>query len=250
LNASNLASGTVPQARKWSATTVTTTGTINNLNFSNADQVLMANASAATITGLAAGVAGQRVTLISVGAGHVDLAHQNGNSTFANRLTNFARSGNTSLAAGFGAATYEYDATVAAPGWRLVSHEQGAFISHPYSAGDYTGNGSMTWTVGSDDVVTFDYFLSGRQITVLLVLANTTVGGTASTQLSVVLPGGFNGGSTFRGPFVAFIPAGMTLGRFLLSGGSASIVLTLGGTNWTLGTNNTTIEAVIVGQVS
>ena len=134
LNASNLASGTIPQGRKWSTVSVSTTGTINNLNFSNADQILMTNSSLATITGLGAGVAGQRVSIVSTGAGQVDLAHQNNGYSAANRLVNFATSDETSLAAGVGCATYEYDGT--ASRWRLIAHEQGAFISQPYSAGD------------------------------------------------------------------------------------------------------------------
>lgn len=108
--------------------TVTTTGNIDNLNFNNAAVIRMNNATLATIRGLLAGNDGQQVTIVSVGAGQVDLANQNSNSTAANRLINSISSLNTSLAPGVGFATYEYDATTAR--WRLINHTQGAAISY------------------------------------------------------------------------------------------------------------------------
>src|ERR1035437_1222491 len=70
--------------------TVTTTGNIDDLDFSNANTIRMNNASLATIRGLKAGVAGQQVTIVSVGAGEVDLAHQNTGSLAVNRFQNKA----------------------------------------------------------------------------------------------------------------------------------------------------------------
>src|SRR5258708_2466791 len=56
-------------------TTVTTTGDIDDLNFSNAVTLRMNNATLSTIRGLIAGVDGQKLLIISVGAGQVDFAH-------------------------------------------------------------------------------------------------------------------------------------------------------------------------------
>src|ERR1035437_9565563 len=114
---------------------VTTTGNIDDLDFSNANTIRMNNASLATIRGLKAGVAGQQVTIVSIGAGEVDFAHQNAGSTAANRLINTVTSGITPLAPGKGTAVYEYDGTAAR--WRLVSHTQGAAIAVTYNAGDF-----------------------------------------------------------------------------------------------------------------
>lgn len=162
----------------------TTTGNIDNLNFSGADLIRMNNASSATIRGLVAGSPGQRVTIVSIGAGDVFLAHQNTNSTAANRLINHATSGNTPLAAGSGVATYQYDDTT--DRWRLIAHEQGAWITTTYAAGDYTASAG-TWTVGAGDVTTNAYRLSGRTLTVALDIINTELSATANSRVAIPL---------------------------------------------------------------
>ena len=127
--------------------TTTSTGNIDDLDFSNASLVRMNNATDATIRGLLAGTAGQRVTIQSVGAGHVYLSHQNtGDATAANRLINFLTSADTPLAAGVGSATFEYDGTTSR--WRLIAHHQGAAIAFSTTwAGSVTnpaiGNGTL-----------------------------------------------------------------------------------------------------------
>jgi hypothetical protein len=166
-----------------------TTGNIDDLDFGNASQIRMTNATLATIRGLKAGTAGQRVTIVSVGAGQVDLAHQNAGSTAAYRLLNIATSASTSLAAGSGSATYQYDATTVR--WRLVGHTQGAFITPTYAAGDFTAVAPMTWTVDAGDVITYRYMLIGRFYHFQFTLLSTTVGGTASYELRGAIPGGF-----------------------------------------------------------
>jgi len=86
----------------FSEVTLTTTGNIDDLDFGNVSLIRMNNASLATIRGLKAGYAGQIVTIVSVGAGQVDLAHQNAGSSAGNRFINFATIGTTCLAAGVG----------------------------------------------------------------------------------------------------------------------------------------------------
>jgi hypothetical protein len=166
------------------AFTVSAVGNIDDLDFGGAAVIRMNNSSDATIRGLKAGIDGQKVTLVSIGAGHVKLSHQDtGDGTAANRLINFATSAPTPLAAGSGSAVFVYDASSSR--WRLIDHEQGAWITPAFSAGDFTGSGSMTWTVSSGDVVTMTYRLSGRTLTVVFSLDTTTVGGTASFGLLI-----------------------------------------------------------------
>ncbi len=176
--------------------TTTSTGNIDDLDFSNANLIRLNNASAATIRGLVAGTAGQTVTIASVGAGNVFLAHQSASDgTAGNRLINAVTSGSTPLAAGVGAAVYQYDGTTAR--WRLIAHEQGAVIANTYNAGDFTGSGSQTWTVQVGDVTASNYLVRGRTLYVNLAIDNASVGGTPSTQLRAVLPGGFSALSAF-----------------------------------------------------
>ena len=60
----------------------------------------------------------------------------------------------------------------------MRDHEQGAWITPTFSAGDYDGGGgAMTWTVESGDVTTCKYYLKGRTLAWALQLTGTTVGG-------------------------------------------------------------------------
>src|ERR1035437_5764017 len=96
--------GVLTPANLYTEFTVTTTGNIDDLDFSNASTIRMNNASLTTIRGLKAGVAGQQVTIVSVGTGKVDLAHANTGSGAVNRLLNYITSAATPLAPGSGTA--------------------------------------------------------------------------------------------------------------------------------------------------
>jgi len=97
---------------------ITTTGNIDDLDFEGAGLLVMNNAALATIRGLKAKYAGFRLTIIAIGAGNVELAHQNANSAAANRLINFLTASNTVMTPGT-AATYVYD--IGTGRWRLAS---------------------------------------------------------------------------------------------------------------------------------
>lgn len=173
-------SGTLSWTAVTSATVASTTSTGTQDDFAAgvtfaAGQVstLRANnATLLTLRGIAAGVDGAILRIVSIGAGQVDLAHQNAGSAAANRFINFATSANTSLAAGVGVATLIYDGTTAR--WRLVEHDQGAYITPTFAAGNFTATGGTggTWTVGS--AVTSAYYLKGRQLHVEIFLTATT----------------------------------------------------------------------------
>jgi hypothetical protein len=181
--------GRLTAASEDTATSVvTSTGNIDDLNFSNAKIIFMNNASDATIRGLVAGSDGQQVTIISKGAGNVYLAHQNTNSSANNRLINFVTSGNTPLAAGSGVAIYTYDGTTLR--WRLSYQSQGSWLTPAFNAGDFTGNGSMTITLplGAGNVAVFKYFISGKAMTVSIGLNGLTIGGTPNTLIQIAIP--------------------------------------------------------------
>jgi hypothetical protein len=188
LSASSLASGTVPQARKWSEGTTSSSGNQDDFAFQGVDVLRCANTSLLTLRGLIAGVGGQRLTIVSVGSGQVDLANQDTNSSPANRIINQV-SGTISLAAGSGRVDLVYDGV--SERWRVIHHEQGAWITPTYSAGHFTASGSMTWTVESGDVVTYRFRLDGRTMMIQFGLQTTTVGGTPSNQLRIATPWGF-----------------------------------------------------------
>jgi hypothetical protein len=174
-----------------STSTLTTTGTQTALAIPAGLgdlAIFLNNASLLTVQGISAGLDGQRLTLHSIGAGQVDLAHQNGSASAANRLVNFATSGSTSLAAGSGKAEYQYDLTAAR--WRLLAHEQGAWITRTFAGGNFTGSGTMTWTVDSGDLLRDAYYLRGRTLSYAWYVQTSTVAGTPSTNLQITIPSG------------------------------------------------------------
>jgi hypothetical protein len=223
--------------------TVTTTGNIDDLDFANASLIRMNNATLSTIRGLKAGTAGQQVTIVSIGAGNVLLAHQNAGSSASNRLINDITSASTPLAAGFGTITYRYDLTTAR--WRLIEHEQGEWISATFSAGDYTGNALLTVTVDAGDVDRNTYYVKGRIYYWGLQLTNFTTGGTANTSILVALAGGFTLTDDCQVALIVFPNGGgLEIGRAFASA-LTPMQFTLNRAaiaNWANGTNNNSIS--------
>lgn len=66
----------------------------------------------------------------------------------------------------------------------------GALVAVPFNAGDFTASGSMTWTVAAGNVTTFAYRLIDHMMRVVFFFSATSVGGTASIYLRVLIPGG------------------------------------------------------------
>lgn len=163
--------------------TTTSTGTVNDFALTAGVSLLRVNnATLLTLTGLSAGVDGQRVDLVSIGAGQVDINNQNAGSTAANRVINSV-TGTISLAAGVGRATIEYDLTTAR--WRVLQHEQGAWITPTFAAGDFTA-ATGTWTVSSGNVQRHAFILRGRTVTEYLEVAGTSVSATPTFLKSLI----------------------------------------------------------------
>lgn len=224
------------------AVTVTTTGNIDDLDFSKVGLIRMNNASDATIRGLKAGYDGQRVTIRSIGAGNVFFAHQNTNSAAANRLINFATSASTPIAAGIGIASYVYDATTAR--WCMSAHDQGNAITPTFAAGDFTAD-TGTWTVASGDVVSMLYKLVGSFMWVSFFINNTTVATSPNTlRIANGQWGGFTSKNNVRG-FGVYSDNGATavVGTLLRVGASGTQILfdKNDGTTWAAATDNTFI---------
>jgi hypothetical protein len=188
-SAAALNSGILPVARLGNGVTTpaTTTATGAQADFAPglAGDTLVRcnNATDLTISGLAGGVDGQRVTFISIGAGNVFFKHQDTGSIAANRFTNMTTSGDSPLAAGFGSVTYIYDATSTA--WRMLAHDQGARLTWTPT---YTASASMTFTTVTTTAAR--YYLRGRILIVTFDFTGT-VGGTPDVKLFATLPNGY-----------------------------------------------------------
>lgn len=173
--------------------TITTTGTQTGLPLpsGHGSLVLIANnASLLTIQGIDAGADGQRLTILSKGAGQVDLANQHASANAFNRII-CGVTGTISLAAGSGRVSLVYDATTQR--WRVSEHEQGAWITPTYASANFSGNvtGAGDWSVAAGDVTAYAYHLRGRTVTLAWWLVTTTVAN-SPTALRLAVPGGFS----------------------------------------------------------
>ena len=112
------------------------------------------------------------------------------------------------------------------------------WVDVSFSAGDFTASGSMTWTVGSGDVVTFAYRKIGKHMTVAIQLTATTVGGTPDTYLYITIPAGATAAKQVSN--IAWCQLGVGLGFFcnleVTAGGTVIRAFRVGGT-WDTGTN-------------
>ena len=155
---------------RGTAETITATGTVNDQALAATTTILRCNnASLLTITGFASGTAGRILIVQSVGAGRVDLRHQNTGSAAANRAIHFVTSGDTSLAAGSGVATYYYDGTQSR--WVLIHHTQGAAITFTPIFGGETSESGQVYTIQVGR-----YLVSGNQVHVQGRLQLSTLG--------------------------------------------------------------------------
>lgn len=149
------------------------TGTQNDFVIGTNNLIRMNNATDVTITGIVAGIPGQIVTFVSIGAGVVYFAHENAGSATTGRLRNTLTVAPTPIAPNSGKATYIYDITLGR--WRLIAHEQGTPIAYTpvwTAAGTAPslGNGTLTGT----------YIVQGRYIEIFcqLIFGTTTTSGT------------------------------------------------------------------------
>jgi hypothetical protein len=205
-----------------SVTTITTTATGNQDNFApgsftNLNVLRCGNASILNIRGLAGGSDGMLLWIVSTGSGQVDLSNDNVNSTAATRMLNGVTA-TISLAPGSGRALLEYDATTQR--WRVLQHEQGAWITPAYIGTDYFGVGP-TWTVDSGDVTAAAFCLCGRRLSFMLTIDASSISGTG-IEVVAKIPGGFNAAKSLRG-VLQHNDTGQAAGYFQIDAGTNTI---------------------------
>jgi hypothetical protein len=77
--------------------------------------------------------------------------------------------------------------------WMMTAHDQGPWISAPFTAAAFGAVSPLTWTVAAGNVTRCAYRLSGRALTVSFRITSSTLGGSAGTQLAILntVYGGF-----------------------------------------------------------
>lgn len=225
------------------AQTSTATGTQNAFAVTSTF-IRLNNATDITINGIAAGVDGQIAEFTSVGAGNCYFAHASGSASAADRLTNRVTSGVTPVAAGKGSIRFRYDGTTST--WRLLAHDQGDYIAIPFVAGDFTANGSMTWTVASGDVVLDKYMVVGRALQLHFRYITTTVGGSLNSTLLRLYPNGYTAPTAYS--HFTYGNDNGTVAQVHIGGNSTSTTVSFvkaDGTNWSAATDNTAVRGQV-----
>jgi hypothetical protein len=67
----------------------------------------------------------------------------------------------------------------------------GEWIDVSFSEGNFTANGSMTWTVASGEQYAYAYTLIGKTMVLNVKIHGADIGGTANNELRVAIPGSF-----------------------------------------------------------
>jgi hypothetical protein len=229
---------TVPAVR-------TDTGTVNNWapGIDGHTYTRWNGASDLTVTGVGAGVNGQRWSFRNGSTKVASFAYISGSSSVGNQFVNNVTSAATPIGPG-GSATWEY----VSPYWILTAHEQGAWITPAFNAAVFGASGAQTWTLAAGDVTALAYYLRGRTLDIQLTLDTTSVGGTPSTDLWLLNTGygGFTAqASQFNGPNAFTSDNNVVKRGFWQVNASGTLVRFLieAFPNWTASTNLTAVYA-------
>ena len=121
----------------------------------------------------------------------------------------------------------------------------------PFDAGDFTGDGTIVWTVASGDVTDFSYtFLNRNTVCLNIRIENTTVAGTG-TQLIVEVPAAIAPVKDVA--LIALVADNGTLESGFLSMSAASPFISFfrpGVANWSASTNASSVYTVLVYEVT
>jgi len=232
----------------WSVVNSTVSGTQNDYAPTLTAQTLInwTGTTALTITGIAGGSAGYILIFKNNGTQTASFVH-GGASSAANRFSNIAQTAATPVSLR-GFVVYQHNGT----DWRLVGHDQGAFITPAYAAGDFTASGSMTWTVDSGDITVYAYRLAGKMLAMQFAIISTTVGGTVSNNLRIKIPGGFTNTKYVLSVSLNYSDngSGNTAGFLQVGAGNTYIeCYKFSVANWTLATNATGVYGEIFFEV-
>lgn len=139
----------------------------------------------------------------------------------------------------------------------LTAPDYNSFWKIPtFAAGDYTGNGSMTWTVASGDVNYFAYKLSddGNTMDISIDITTSDVGGTPNTGLQRAIPESRTANSTTAaiGVMLYSDNGGATTAGLITVGKGGSVIIfnKIDGSNWTAATGTTRVRGQLTFELN
>lgn len=123
--------------------------------------------------------------------------------------------------------------------WQTAIQNIGVPQSVPFDAANFSGNGSMTWTVVSAGQSTFWYALVGQLLVVNFDVSGTA-GGTPDSQLLITVPGNFTVLAGAINPVLVVTNGTAAIGYAFASISTPTVIAVLnsaaGNVDWTAGT--------------
>lgn len=119
-----------------------------------------------------------------------------------------------------------------------------------FAAGNFTGNGAMTWALASGDQAAFWYQIHNKLMTVGFRLDTTSVGGTPSTELRITIPGGKVAAVVTNDKVALASDNGTTREAWMQVSGSTIAILRQDQVAWTASANNTSVYGTVTFPIS
>lgn len=139
-----------------------------------------------------------------------------------------------------------------AAGWNVEHTSEGRhqfdWVDVPWSASDFVGNASMTWTVDQTDLTLFRYRVVGQCAFVRFAVVGSDVGGTADPSLSIRIPAELTlATNNYQVGSLLYSDAGGTRGLGLcVQSGNYILCQKADASNWTLTTGDNT---TVIGEI-
>lgn len=126
----------------------------------------------------------------------------------------------------------------------------GTWTSVAFAAGNFTGSGTLTWTLQSGDQTTFAYTITQNTMTVSFILATTTVAG-AGVSLQIAIPAGKTAVKAMQNAAAFLLDNGVfTTGIIFVAASGAVIQIARSDlANWTAAVNNTQVQGQITFEI-
>ena len=127
----------------------------------------------------------------------------------------------------------------------------GEMIPVPYLAANFTGSGTMTWTVDGADVNNLAYAVIGKLMFLAFNISATSVGGALSSALQIAIPGHAQSSRYGAGSYQYADNGVAGAGAWQVSpNGTVLQLFNASSGNWTASANNTTVVGTAIFEVT
>lgn len=169
----------------------------------------------------------------------IKFAHLDSGSTATSRFKTSSFAGDTISRTGMALMRY-----VASDGyWRVGVISHGRTVLSAYSAGNFLASGSMNWVVDAGDVFNLRHSQQSRTVTLYVQLLGTSMSGTPSHTLGLVIPGivPFGGFSSIGYARDNGTNVPIKISTYYTGGAGMFVIQKLDGSNWNISANNTDV---------